>query len=229
MVQPIHSPLYKLPPYHYSDVEMFQVLYALSFEKIKNILPPELEPANRNRASITFAKYPSVSGLSPYYECFILILALYKNKPVTYCPYVWVNTDDALCAGREIWGFPKKLAEIKITNTSEKITGLVTRQGQKIIDASLCINERGRLQYLMFEDIVVEKITLNAEDANLGRQLIRIRLQNYSLSELKSGIAEVTVNGSNYDFIDDLIPEKIICGNYGRGQMTLPYGRILQG
>lgn len=225
--QPIHSPLYKLPPYHYSNVEMFQVLFSISLDTVKEILPPELEPAKRLRASVTFAKYPSINNLDPYCECFFSVLALFKNKPIIYCPFAWVDSDEALCAGREIWGFPKKLAQIEISYDGANINGKVLRKGNNIIEASINLSDHGKLQYIMFEDIVIEKIIPNVKGDGSVRQLNRVRLQNYLLTELRGGPAKLTVNGSEYDWINIIRPEKIITGNYGRGKMTLPFGKPL--
>jgi acetoacetate decarboxylase len=226
--QPSHAPLYKRPPYIYNDVEMFQILFTISPNIISKLLPHPLEPANRSRASCSFARYSSIEGLDPYNECFFLILAMYKKRPVTYCPFVWVDTDEALCAGREIWGFPKRLAQIEIELDGGEIHGQVSRRGIKIIDASVSLIERGKLQHILFEDIVVEKIIPNAEGDLSIRQLCRIRLQNYSLSDLRGGPAELSTAGSQYDQIDDLIPEQIIDGVYGRGRMVLPFGKLIE-
>lgn len=225
--QPIHSPLYKLPPYYYSNVEMFQILFSLPPNTVRQLLPPELEPAKRLRASINFAKYPSINNLNPYSECFFLVLALFNNKPVTYCPFAWVDSDEALCAGREIWGFPKKLAAIEIKYDGTNVTGKVIRAKNNIIDANINLLEPGKIQYLMFEDIVTEKIIPKVDGGDSVRQLNKVRIQNYSLTELRSGPVNLVINGSDHDWINIMRPEKLISGNYMRGKMTLPFGESL--
>ena len=46
-----------------------------------------------------------------YREFFLLVDAIYKGEPVSYCPYMFVNNDAALARG---WsqGYPKRLASV---------------------------------------------------------------------------------------------------------------------
>jgi len=227
--QPVHAPLYGRPPYIYKDVEMFQILYVPAPEAAHSLLPHPLKLAPRCRASCVFAHYPIVSELGPYRECLVLLKANYRGQPVTYCPFVWVDTDEALCAGREIWGYPKKLAQIDFSVDEQLAQCHVVRNGKTLIEASVGLSEPGKLQYILFEDIVLQKIILSAEGGLSIRQLCRVRLRDYSFSSLlRGGPAVLNLLGSRHDPISCLAPTQIIGGVYGRGNMTLPFGTILE-
>ena len=228
--QPKYAPLYGSPPYVYEDVEMFQVLYVPDFEVVRSLLPHPLKPAPRCRASCVFAHYPIVNGLGPYHECLVLLKANYRGQPVTYCPFVWVDTDEALCAGREIWGYPKKLAQIDFVVDEQLAQCRVVRNGKSIIEASVGLSECGKLQYILFDEgIVLQKIIPDAEGGPSIRQLCCVKLQDYSFSSWpRGGPAAISLPGSRYDPISCLAPVEIIGGVYGQGNMTLPFGTILE-
>lgn len=226
--QPAHTPLYGRPPYVYEDVEMFQILFAPTPDSVHSLLPYPIEPAPRCRASCIFARYPSIKGLEPYQECLILLAANYYGKRVVYCPFAWVDTDEALCAGREIWGYPKKLAQIDLTVNKDTAKGRLIRNGTTIIEASVGLLERGKLQHILFEDIILQKIIPNIEGGPSMKQLCQVRLQDYSLSLLRGGPATLSLSGSKHDPVASLTPTQIVGGVYGRGRMTLPFGTILK-
>jgi acetoacetate decarboxylase len=74
-------------------------------------LPAEAELADPPTAGLVFASYPS-STLGPYQEVVVFLNALYEGREVKYAAYLYVTTDVAMAAGREMGGFPKKIATI---------------------------------------------------------------------------------------------------------------------
>ena len=61
---------------------------------------------------MVFADYPDTTS-GRYREVVVLGGADRHGAPGMFCPLIYVDADAALCAGHEIWGFPKKLAHIK--------------------------------------------------------------------------------------------------------------------
>ena len=53
---------------------------------------------------------------SQYHEFFVLLDARWKDTPVAWCPYIYVDNDHALARGW-IQGFPKKLGTVTQTRT----------------------------------------------------------------------------------------------------------------
>ena len=49
-------------------------------------------------------------------------------------PYIYVTTDEALIAGREAAGWPKKIADITWERDGDRFPGSVTRWGTTIIE-----------------------------------------------------------------------------------------------
>jgi acetoacetate decarboxylase len=60
--------------------------------------------------SLAFAKQGESRMIRPYNEVAVLIPCLYNGQSYSYCPYNWVDTEQALVCGREFFGFPAKLA-----------------------------------------------------------------------------------------------------------------------
>jgi len=57
-----------------------------------------------------------------------------------YEPFLYVDSHVPLTAGREIWGFQKKMAEIGLFNEYEAVRGQVNRLGHQILKALVVPN-----------------------------------------------------------------------------------------
>ncbi len=110
------------PPWHYVGTAM-AISFEAQAEKIERFLPPILE-LDSNKCMAYFVEWQAVSGdnkeyldpvRSQYKEAFILTSANYKGEKMSYCPFIWVDSDIALVRGH-FQGWPKQLGAIWMTN-----------------------------------------------------------------------------------------------------------------
>jgi acetoacetate decarboxylase len=88
-----------------------------------------------------------------YREFFLLVDALYEGKPVSYCPYIFVDNDAAIARG---WtqGYPKRLGQVFQTRyyaatgkagpalaRGSKFAGSLTAGGQRLAEALVALKE----------------------------------------------------------------------------------------
>ena len=107
---PVHKPSYKKGPWYYRDTEAVMITYLTDEEVALDILPSDLvlvQPATV--VMVIEVNNFSTSG-GPYGEVYTAILCSYQGEMYGYTNAVYVTTENALIAGREIWGFGKKLA-----------------------------------------------------------------------------------------------------------------------
>jgi len=111
------------PPWHYS-CDFLTVEFWADPVAAASLLPEGLESDREGtgHAGAFFCDW-QFSGeneefLDParyqYREFFILLDALYEGKPVSYCPYMFVDNDAAFARGR-VQGYPKRLASVHQT------------------------------------------------------------------------------------------------------------------
>jgi acetoacetate decarboxylase len=225
---PVQAPLYPPPPYDY-EVELVQILFRARPEALLGVVPEPLEPDPENMVSCVVARYPRVSRLGPYHESFFLVGVNYKGRFGTYCPYMWVSTDSALAAGREVWGFPKKLAKMELTVTGEVARGVVERGGYRIIDAAVYTAGEGKLEHILFADIFFLKVIPSVDGVTPPElRLASVSMENLMLEGLQGGPCTLSFEPSPSDPTYLLEPTEIIGGVYCRGSWTLPYGETLE-
>src|SRR5712692_3712735 len=125
---PPDSPTYPvLPPYYYNTV-LQTVYYRADKSDIARLLPKPLEPGDDICAAFA-VKVGWCSHWGPFNEVGVVISCLFKGQPGFYLPCLFLNSSDAIAPGREIWGCPKKLADISVQQYGAEITTTALRAG----------------------------------------------------------------------------------------------------
>ncbi len=136
---PCNAPLYPAPPYLYEGATLLTIEYETDPSTAVELLPAVdgLELTDKPTAGVVFARYPD-STLGPYDEFVLYLLANFRGKEVKYAAYLYVTTDAAMAAGREIAGFPKKIASISLGEEGGTYrAGLQRPFGQTLAEATL--------------------------------------------------------------------------------------------
>lgn len=118
----------------FEGAEMAWVLWETKKEIIERILPPPLEPIDRPIALAFVANYPSHNYGLPYTEAALILRCQYKGEIGNYFLAMPLTDDRATFAGREIFGFPKKLANVYFEKKDSEIYGFSERLGVKNIE-----------------------------------------------------------------------------------------------
>jgi acetoacetate decarboxylase len=107
---PAHAPLFPKPPYYYKNATLMIFKYVTG-EAAARMVPDVVELADPPTAGLVFASYPA-SNLGPYDEVVLYLDVTFKGRPLQYAAFLYVTTDAAMAAGREMGGYPKKIGKI---------------------------------------------------------------------------------------------------------------------
>lgn len=118
----------------FKDAEMITVLWKTRPEIIKRVLPHPLKPVSMPIAIAFLVNYPSTNQGLPYYEGALILRCEYKGIPGNYYLAMPVTDDRAMIGGREIFGFPKKIAKVHLERKDKEVYGFSERLGTKNIE-----------------------------------------------------------------------------------------------
>ena len=235
MSQPISmpwsSPMFARPPHAWKGVRVAIFPFTPRPDALRRILPPGIEP-REGQGMITMLTYPP-GATRPFNECVVLVPVRVGDVIGNYVPYIYVTTDEALIPGREIAGFPKKIADVRWERDGARFAGSATRWDKKIVSlegtvdatipAEMAASQAaaGRTPTINYKlipgpagEIEIEEIT--AVDLDLQTRSAEI------------GRARIHSEPSDDDPIADLVPESegplivLLSDN------TIPAGRVLQ-
>jgi acetoacetate decarboxylase len=136
---PAVGPLYKLSkePMYWKDCDFIIVDYLTTAEAAAAFLPegvttfPIKDAPGYSAVKIIWAKYRE-SSVGAYNELIVAIPCLYGKQMWLYVPLIYVTTDQAMASGREIGGWPKKLANIDIQRVGNNYQLVFERHGMEL-------------------------------------------------------------------------------------------------
>ncbi len=227
---PVDAPYYQSPPFHYRDAQSMAIAYETDAGAAAEMLPEGLELTSPAVATLSFIRYP-FSTFGPYDEVILGIVCRWQEEPGSYIAHIVVNTVPPLVAGREIWGYPKKLARIEIAQDEEMMTGIMERpDGIRIATAAMRIESplevgppaRGAGLSLRVIPSVEE-----GKPPSLA-ELIATRSTS-TVHEAWSGTGTVSYDGrSDLDPWHLLPVERVLNATFRRFDMLLPHGEVIR-
>lgn len=140
---PSYAPLFPKPPYSYKNASLMIFRYVTD-ESAAQMVPDVMEltheptdpPTIGPTAGLVFASYPS-STLGPYDEVVQYLDVVYKGANYKYATFLYVTTDSAMSAGREMGGYPKKIGRIEFLPGSARTAVLERPAGLRICTGTM--------------------------------------------------------------------------------------------
>jgi len=129
---PPDAPAFQAPPYHYRNAQAISIKFETDPESALDVLPVPLELIEPASANLSFYWYPFTT-FGPYHEAILRLYARHEGKPLTFITQIFVDTEPPMLAGREVWGYPKKLARIGFDRDKDMVVGWLERpQGVRL-------------------------------------------------------------------------------------------------
>jgi acetoacetate decarboxylase len=119
---PLTNPSYPPAPYRFRDREYVIITYRTEPEALAAVVPEPLEVLEPV-VKYEFIRMPDSTGFGDYTECGQVIPVRFGGQVGVYIHSMYLDDDAPIAGGREIWGFPKKLASPKLSNEGEVIVG----------------------------------------------------------------------------------------------------------
>ncbi|NVM27904.1 MAG: acetoacetate decarboxylase family protein [Candidatus Helarchaeota archaeon] len=226
------------------DAEIVLVSFLTDRKTIKRIIPRPLKPASPPTATAFVAKYPKTNFECVYNEAALSLNVEYKGEPGSYCLSMPVTDDMAMIGGREIYGFPKKIAEkISLDATETGVNGSCVRRGTELINLSMDFEQEVDKEDLLkllnpggpksetWEAVNYLFKYFIAPDGSGFDYKPRLVRQVSSISPVKkiklSSKFELNLKSSNRDFLGEIPVKSPIMGAYGFFNMTMHLGKVV--
>ncbi len=119
---PLTNPAYPKGPYRFYNREFFVVAYRTDPEALRAVVPEPLEIGDAI-VKYEFIRMPDSTGFGDYTETGQVIPVTFNGQPGSYVHSMYLDDEAPIAGGREIWGFPKKLASPKLSHENEVLVG----------------------------------------------------------------------------------------------------------
>lgn len=227
---PLNSPSYPRGPYRFINREFLTITYETDMDKLKEIVPEPLEVTDPI-VKFEFIRMPDSSGFGDYTESGQIIPVSYKGNKGSYSHAMYLNDEAPIAGGREIWGFPKKLANPSLKVVQETLVGqlhygdcqvALATMGYKYseLDSQEIYNALLMPNYLL-------KIIPHVDGSPRICELVEYHLENVTVKGAWSGPAALHLIPHAMAPVADLPVRKIISATHIITDLTLPYGKVV--
>lgn len=245
-IQPASAPLYPDPPYYYRGTRMISVAYEAETTAVVPHLPPGVEPLEDPVQCVVLAVDYPFSTFGPYHEAIISARVSFAGEPYLYTPFIYVDAEAPLAAGREIWGWPKKFADIGFSFGGDGTSGfreqfmftLDRPRGKRLLTVTMSPERPAPEDE---DGVATPSLTLRQiPNCEAGKppsisELVRTEVTSFphlaadGSKDVWTGRASLTMDSySTQDPIGDLAPVRILGCRYGVYDTTLPQGRAVK-
>ena len=121
---PLTSPAYPPGPYRFIDREYLIISYRTDPAKLRALVPEPLEIDEREPlVKYEFIRMPDSTGFGDYTETGQVIPVSFRGRKGGYTHCMFLNDEPPIAGGRELWGFPKKLANPTLHTEIDTLVG----------------------------------------------------------------------------------------------------------
>ena len=121
---PLTNPAFPKGPYRFTNREFFIVTYRTDREALEAVVPEPLEIVDPI-VKFEFIRMPDSTGFGDFTESGQVIAVRYQGQMGGYVHQMFLNDHPPIAGGREIWGFPKKLAWPEFRVEKETLGGVL--------------------------------------------------------------------------------------------------------
>ncbi|MEG2184725.1 MAG: acetoacetate decarboxylase family protein [Cloacibacillus sp.] len=226
---PDAAPLYSGVPINYKGFRKLSVLCKADPAGIRKTLPAVFTPLG-DVIEVFLMNVVNVDGLDPYMEGGIVIPCKYEETIGAHVVYEYVTDDDSMAAGREIWGYPKKLSTMTFVEDGDKVSSTLCRRNTMLIgiDFEKKPNASDYERPIMQPRLQLKRF-VRADGSGFDMdQIICNTLTDSIVHERYLGNAKVTLNGTKQDPLNWLMPLEVIGAEFIVADFVLGYGTVLK-
>jgi acetoacetate decarboxylase len=133
---PLTSPAYPPGPYRFYNREYMIITYRTDPERLRAVVPEPLE-VTEPIVKYEFIRMPDSTGFGDYTETGQVIPVTFEGRAGGYTHCMFLNDHPPIAGGRELWGFPKKLADPSLKPDIDALVGRLDYHGVPVALATM--------------------------------------------------------------------------------------------
>jgi acetoacetate decarboxylase len=98
------------------------ITYRTDIDRLRAVVPAPLD-VDEPLVKFEFIRMPDSTGFGDYTECGQVIPVTFKGRRGSYTHCMFLNDHPPIAGGRELWGFPKKLASPTLQAETDVLVG----------------------------------------------------------------------------------------------------------
>jgi acetoacetate decarboxylase len=227
---PLTSPAYPLGPYRFYQREFLIITYRTDPDKLRELVPEPLlidEPL----VKFEFIRMPDSTGFGNYTESGQVIPVTFEGRKGNYTHCMFLDDHPPIAGGRELWGFPKKLAKPTLRAEIDTLIGTLDYGPLRIAYGTMGYKHRAAdlaaVKASLLTPNFLLKIIPHVDGSPRILELVEYRLEDVELKGAWTGPAALTLFSHALAPLAELPVLEIVSGTHLVADLTLGLGRVV--
>src|SRR6266436_9026412 len=133
---PLNDPAFPPGPYKFYNREFVVITYRTDLDKLREVVPEPLEVTG-HKVAYEFIRMPDSTGFGDSTETGQVIPVKFRGRKGGYTHCMFLNDEPPIAGGRELWGFPKKLANPTLHVEIDQLVGTLDYGPVRAVTATM--------------------------------------------------------------------------------------------
>jgi acetoacetate decarboxylase len=227
---PLTQPAYPVGPYRFYDREFLIITYRTDAKKLRDIVPEPLEIYS-DVVKFEFIRMPNSTGFGDYTEAGQVIPVRFNGRKGNYTLNMFLNDHPPIAAGRELWGFPKKLAGPSLRVETDALVGTLDYGPVRVATGTMGYKHREADIYSTLGDLAAPnfllKIIPHVDGTARICELVEYHLEGVELKGVWTGPGALSLNAHALAPVAELPVFEVVSTTHLVADLTLGLGEVV--
>lgn len=227
---PLHNPSYPVGPYRFVDREYMIITYRTDREALERVVPPPLEIVDPV-VKYEFIRMPNSTGFGDYTESGQVIPVRLHGQTGGYVHAMFLDDDPPIAGGRELWGFPKKLAAPALRVERDTLVGTLDCGPVRVATGTMGYKHRAACERTVTESLAepgfLLKIIPHVDGSARICELVRFHLRDVRLKGAWTGPSALSLEPHALAPVADLPVRGVLSCTHLIADLTLALGEVV--
>ena len=227
---PLTQPAYPPGPYRFYNREYLVITYRTDAERLRALIPEPLELVS-DLVKFEFIRMPDSTGFGDYTEAGQVIPVEFEGRSGNYTLNMFLNDHPPIAAGRELWGFPKKLAGPTLRAETDTLLGTLDYGPVRVATGTMGYKHRqgdadATLAELSAPNFLL-KIIPHVDGSPRICELVEYHLQDIELKGVWSGPGALSLSAHALAPVAELPVLEVVSTVHLVADLTLGLGKVV--
>ncbi|APW38163.1 acetoacetate decarboxylase [Rhodoferax koreense] len=227
---PLTSPAFPPGPYRFVNREFLIVTYRTDLDALRAVVPEPLQ-ITEPIVKYEFIRMPDSTGFGDYTESGQVIPVTFEGRAGGYVHSMYLNDEGPIAGGRELWGFPKKLAAPKMSVEVDTLLGVLDYGPVRVATATMGYKHRTLDHAAVLAGLLAPnyllKIIPHVDGGPRILELVQYYLEDVTIKGAWTGPASLQLAHHALAPVAQLPVLEVLSGTHILTDMTLGLGTVL--
>ena len=227
---PLTSPAFPPGPYRFVNREFLIVVYRTDLDALRGVVPEPLQVTDPI-VKYEFIRMPDSTGFGDYTESGQVIPVTFEGRAGGYVHSMYLNDEAPIAGGRELWGFPKKLASPKFTVETDTLVGTLDYGSVRVATATMGYKHQAldlaKIKAGLLAPNFLLKIIPHVDGTPRICELVEYFLEDVTVKGAWTGPAALELFHHALAPVARLPVLEVISGTHIQTDMTLGLGHVI--